>query len=247
MNKSFRIFLLTAAAAALFIMASCNNGGSTGSTTAPETAKATAAQDALATAETTEITEAPTEKPAEAPTEAPTTTEVPENWYIDPNGIIPPEVEIVLPANKPGVCIAREEGKTVLQKWTKQGLMEQYEVPEKLAEGYNMNAFLYTQVNGEVDIWVDLTEEPFGPFMYYYRDIDGHHFLFECNSLYDSGEYILLATTDGKAIWYTWGDDFYKMHDFGQDAYVEVDTPTCFFVNKEMWSIDWIEFQNIPL
>lgn len=230
MNKTFtRFFAGALAAASLFALASCGEkkDGDDKSANASTPAPITEAPSV-----TDEPTAAPTEAPTPEPTETPepTATPIPEGWYIDPRGIIPPEVEVIIPddgdpAREEAFCIANVEGATVLQYWTKDGLQKEWRVPAEMAEpdkGIHIEAGMNTFQKGDIFCSRNFTNDPFSGSYWFYQDAQGRTLFFECEDGYGWPGGIILATTDGKAIWYTWGDDFYLYHDYGTDAEVEV-------------------------
>lgn len=191
-------------------------------------------------------TEVPTEEPT--PTAEPTATPVPEGWIIDPNGIIPNWVEIIVPSEDEGYCITKVDGKPVLQYWKESKLIPnaQWEVPEGMMETNLIICQQKLSQNNDIYVIGLLTEDYFGPFQLFYQDAEGRILYFECNTVKWWSSDILIATTDGKAIVYYWGDDFYKMHDFGEGAYVEI-SDGMFVVNRRFVPVDSIDFQNVNL
>ena len=178
---------------------------------------------------TTMPTEVATEVPTEAPTPEPTATPIPEDWYIDPLGIIPAEVEILVPDqdttdNTERWCATMVEGKAVVQLWTPNGLSKEWVVPDEILQAKSLYGFY----DGDLVIYAYLTDDQLYNFLYYLENNEGKFMFFHAKSYFGASEECLIATMDGKAIWYHWGDDFYLMYDFGVNGKV---------VEKE--SIDW--------
>lgn len=132
MNKTFtRFFAGALAAASLFALASCgekkdgDDKSANASTPAPITEAPSVTDEPTAT-----LTKAPT------PTPEPTATPIPNDWYIDTRGDIPPEVEVVsqqMSFRDNGYCISSKEGKYYFQIWSDMELISEYEVPAFLA------------------------------------------------------------------------------------------------------------------
>lgn len=253
-NIGVVILLIVAAIvpAIIFLNNGCLNEDNSPSTPLQEAVLPT---EATAPESTAVITAEPTEVPTEEPTPEPTATPIPEDWYIDPQGIIPTSVEILVPYMKTGFtlntvwCITRsEDGKNVLQEWNRQnGLVRELEVPEQM----NNAAYLHCETNMhlEGDIYVRgyLTEDMSGDFEYFLCDGSGHSFCFECTSSHTSEEIGLqLGTTDGKYVVYKWGDDYYRFHDFGNGASVFVSWGAV-YVNEEFVPTDNLTFTKVNL
>ena len=99
--------------------------------------------DPLPTAAPT-ATPDPTPTPVPTPTPEPTPTPIPEGWIIDPDGNIPTDVEIICLhgcAEDEEVtffvsfCIAKEDGKYYVQRWSGGSLRKSVLLPEELLEG----------------------------------------------------------------------------------------------------------------
>ena len=218
--------------------------------TAGEKEKGAAANTEAAEVKPTEAakeepTEAPTEAPTQAPTAEPTDTPTPEGWIVDPYGIIPNTVEILVPYFQTDFplsfvwCIARVDGKTMLQEWNGvKGVVYEIEVPEIMAKGkyIGYQPWLDEYLEGDIAAKSYLTELGVGvgpwdlePFVFFYYDGNVHSICFECTSACSDSrdgsviDGIMLATLDGKLIRYFYGDDFYLMHDFGEGTEVYVD------------------------
>lgn len=61
-------------------------------------------------------------------------------------------------------------------------------------------------------------------------------------SIFNAPDMLLLATLDGKVIYYIWGEDFYRMHDFGPEARTKVTQNGYIYVDGlciEEETIDW--------
>ena len=224
-----------------------------GPTKAPE---ATVVPTEVATEVPTEAsTEVPTEVPTEEPTPEPTATPVPDDWYIDPSGVIPNTVEILVKDSNSSIsssrawCITRnEEGKTVLQMWMRSGLQKEWEVPEDMLRGDSLISYENSFQQGDVDVMCFLTNDFMGPFLSFYQDAEGRTLYFECTSSYANVENgLIMGTTDGKAIWYQWGDDFYRMHDFGNGSTVDA-SGGFFLINgqKDYWPNE-LKYKKIEL
>lgn len=85
------------------------------------------------------------------PTPEPTDTPIPSDWYIDENGNIPTDVEMIYPPQTwPSLayCITRnEEGKLVCQMWSNLSLQKEWKLPEEILEVGNfkvMETIRYT-------------------------------------------------------------------------------------------------------
>lgn len=242
MNRSFvKLTAIALAALALLSVAACGeikpSGGQNADNNTP-----VAGKTEVPTAEPTPV---PTEVPTEAPTPTPEPTATPVPWPTDPSGIIPKEVEIIsFVGVMPGRCISRVDGKLMFQIWNKEGLKQECEVPEEFAEVYYIEEDVE---DGNIQLYGNLTSDRLGNFLYFYQDTKGRTLYFECTSNFTDSEKLLLATTDGKAIWYQWGDDYYKMHDFGPDAHVEVYATTEFYVNDEWANKDVIKWMKVQI
>ena len=83
-----------------------------------------------------EITKEPTAEPTTTP--EPTATPIPSDWYIDENGNIPTDVEMIYPPQSwPSMayCTTRnEEGKLVCQMWSNLSLQKEWKIPEEILE-----------------------------------------------------------------------------------------------------------------
>ena len=203
--------------------------------------------DPLPTAAPT-ATPDPTPTPVPTPTPEPTPTPFPEGWIVDPRGIIPPEVEILVPEStdvlNPWVfCIARNEaGEIVLQKW-QGGLQAEWSFPElELFLGKKIIMAYYYK--GEIGIDGFETETYYMEEEYLmYYEMGGYYFCLEVNSRVWNGNTLMLATTDGKAIMWEVGEPTYQMHDFGEEDRLEVTSNCNFMVNgSAVWEIDWEEY-----
>ena len=217
---------------ALLLMAGCQKNAAD--------AEASAAPEATAVP-----TEAPTEEPTEAPTEVPTEeptpepTEIPEGWYVDPMGVIPTDVEILVydrndtDQNKRW-CVTKVDGKATLQLWTKSGLSKEWEVPEGILKAESLEGGYSLTDSETIGIYAYLSRKEDGSEgqypIYYLENGEGQYMYIESTSYMIVADGILFGTTDGKAVWYHWGDNYYKMHDFG-NAYVYIDS--CICVNSE--------------
>lgn len=219
---------------ALLLMAGCQKNAAD--------AEASAAPEATAVpteAPTEEPTEAPTEVPTEEPTPDPMATPVPDDWYIDPTGIIPPTVEILVydrndtDQNKRW-CVTKVDGKATLQLWTKSGLSKEWEVPEGILKAESLEGGYSLTDSETIGIYAYLSRKEDGAErqypIYYLENGEGQYMYIESTSYMMVADGILFGTTDGKAVWYHWGDNYYKMHDFG-NAYVYIDS--CICVNSE--------------
>lgn len=133
MNKTFTsIFAGALAAASLFALASCGDKKSEDDKSANAATPSPATEAPITEAPTA----APTPTPEPTPTSEPTATPVPSDWYIDPGGNIPPEVEVVSQPIIPydiGYCIAHRDGKYYFQQWDNMEILIEYEVPDLMA------------------------------------------------------------------------------------------------------------------
>ncbi len=161
--------------------------------------------------------------PEITPTPEPTATPLPENWVIDPIGIIPTDVEIVGPCrygeelkeNVSQWCLNRnKEGKAVLQHWGRgKGLIQEWEVPESLLE----TKFIMVARNVEGGVFLMATWENRydTQFMLFYVREDGTSLFVENGKMYygDASEFRII-TLDNKLIQYNWGDAYYSVYQF---------------------------------
>ena len=190
----------------------------------------------------------PTPTPVPTPTPEPTPTPIPEGWYVDPRGIIPPEVEILVPEKADRLdpwafCIARnEDGEIVLQKW-QGGLQEEWNFPE--LELFLQKKSIYAYYSYGKLILYGYEKERYSSddsYLFYY-EVGGYYFCLEVNSKELIDNTLMIATTDGKAIMWEVGEPTYQMHDFGEENKVEADPNNVFFVNgSAVWDIDWEEY-----
>ena len=189
------------------------------------------------------VTDAPTEKPTEVPTEAPTEvpteaptpepTEVPEGWYVDPYGVIPGDVEILvydlndIDQNNRW-CITKVDGKATLQLWTKDGLSRALEVPEGMLKANALEGGYMRTYPDTISFYAYFPDEEWGEKwespIYYLENGEGQYMYIESTSYCIVSGGILFGTTDGRVIWYSWGNNYYKVHDFnGADVTVDSD------------------------
>lgn len=205
-------------------------------------------------APTVEPTEAPTEEPTEVPTEEPTPepTEIPEGWYVDPMGVIPTDVEILVydrndTDQNNRWCITKVDGKAILQLWTKSGLSKEWEVPEGILKAESLEGGYSLTDSETIGIYAYLSRREDGAErqypIYYLENGEGQYMYIESTSYMMVADGILFGTTDGKAVWYHWGDNYYKMHDFG-NAHVYIDS--CICVNsEEFYDLDDLNWKKV--
>ena len=167
-----------------------------------------------------------TDVPTDIPTDEPTATPIPTNWYIDPSGIIPPTVEILVPDDntltddvKTKWCIAKVNGQIMVQKWVRdKGLEKQWQVPEELCEAKSIIASDYS---GYLTVFALFNRHRTESCWVYSETPDGSKYLLVKSKENDDVEKgILIITYDNQAIWYEWGNDFYKYHEF--DAHDDI-------------------------
>ncbi|GEM_PF-3939296 len=198
-------------------------------------------------------TESATAEPTEEPSSVPTATPLPDGWFIDPRGIIPTSVEIVVPElavmNNPhplvlqqnvSWCITRIDGKAVLQRWTRSGSMKQWEVPEEFINMYSIQASA-AENSDDVSLFGYRYAHNYDDCLYY-TEMQGGYLFIDSNSQCDVIDGILFATNDGRAIWYLWEENKYKVHDFG-DALVSVDSDAFIIVNRN-GSEEWYQLNT---
>ena len=195
-------------------------------------------------------TPTPTPKPTATP--EPTATPIPEGWYIDPNGIIPPEVEVLVwdqqTVGNTKYCITRVNGKATLQQWIRgKGLEKEWEVPENLTEAVSMyiyNPDDYISVRG----FHSENYAGHGPQLYYYESNNGEYLYVDSKAVFTAsiGEAIHFVTTDNKYIVYSWGNTYYKFYDLGSDSQVEIIGKTI-YVDGEWFDRDKATLTVAPL
>ena len=201
---------------------------------------------------TPEITENPTDVPTEEPTEVPTdtpeptATPIPDDWYIDPYGVIPPEVEIIVPdsntaENNKKWCITRVDGQATLQLWKRdEGLVMQWVVPEEMTNALS----IYAEYSSRgLYSYAYETQYNMCDYMFYY-EYKGLYLYVDVKWMCGVESGIIFITKDSKAIWYCWGENYYKMHDFeGADVYLDSDV-IIIVNNTDYYNLDdlnWIE------
>lgn len=247
-----RILALFLVAATLFTVTACSQGSNV-----KDDKDQTALETEIPSAEPMgEITQEPTVESTETPTEEPTETPLPEGWYIDPTGIIPPTVEILVP-NHSTVdkqrqwCITRIEGKTTLQFWTPEGLVGQWKVPEDMLRAHWMDCAF--EAFGQESVFVsaylaeDIEEIYNGRYLVYYETSDGKYMYFEVTSDWTTSDQWIFATPDGKAVTYAWGNDYYEVQDFGEGASVIADSNVVFCVDGSYLMWEEMQFEKVPL
>lgn len=158
-----------------------------------------------------EITTEPTAEPTTTP--EPTATPIPSDWYIDENGNIPTDVEMIYPPQTwPSLayCITRnEEGKLVCQMWSNLSLQKEWKMPEEVLEVGNfkvMETIRYTDKKDGEEVFacfldIDDGIKVLGPGQeprVFYMQKAGKELLIVYNSYSaDMGE-LTFTTPDGK-------------------------------------------------
>lgn len=135
------IALITALLAACALLTQCTAGDSA----ADKDSDVVGMKDSVSPEVTTEPTSEPTTTPE------PTATPIPSDWYVDENGNIPTDIEMICPPQSwPSLayCITRnEEGKLVCQMWSNLSLQKEWKMPEEVLEVGNfkvMETIRYT-------------------------------------------------------------------------------------------------------
>lgn len=236
-----RILAFFLVAAILFAVTACSQGSDV---------KGDKDQTAIGTEiPSAEPTIEATEEPPETTTEEPTETPLPEDWYIDPNGIIPSWVEILVPDDSENPwCLTRVDGKATLQQWDKSGLLNQWQVPEDTLNGKWISASYGVLTQGFLHLTVYLTDELWnGTSLLYYETIDEKYMCFEISSSTGTNDLCILGTTDGKIVIYRYGEASYEMYDPGEGSEVFVFPDGNCIINGEHIPTDKMKFVEVPL
>lgn len=207
MKNNLRITLLLLLLATVMLMAACQQAevSQTPVNTPVLAYERTGEQESMSPAQ-------PTETPEAVVTPAPTEefSMVPEDWYIDPKGNIPSSVRIIVIDNTRGHsgswCITTDDNNNaVLQNWERNRLIEQHYIPNEILEGkYIWHVFSQDDI---LTFDVLMTEDKRGEFWQYYQ-VGDFSFCYKCTSFYGDNEKMLLATVDGYAVRFYYGNEF---------------------------------------
>ena len=175
----------------------------------------------------------------ETPTTTPKLTEppYPDGWYIDPQGYIPTDLEILVHDNGKGEhglswCLVVKDDTVFLQGWSRHGLEYEYVVPEEMLLGYEL--YVMFTFEGELIAENRTDENHIDACIFYYNDCKGHEFCFNVTSHLLNGSDLYLATVDGLAIRYVWGEDHYWSYYYG--GYVKINVNAVFVVDGKAQS-----------
>ena len=170
----------------------------------------------------------------------------------DEMGVIPERVNILVPSyyfDEPLVqwCIAERNGVFYLQKWTIAGRMKEWSVPMAMISAENVKGIENFHENGDVIAITETKHNSLDSHMLFYRDKQGRTLFYKVNSEFFDKEYLFIATTDGKAIRYHWGDDHVMIHDFGVDTTLNIFDHEEFLLDSSPIEMDEIEFKEVGL
>ena len=197
-----------------------------------------------------------TEKPTTAPTVEPTATPLPEGWIIDSTGRIPPTVEILVPDDSIGdeilgysFCITKVNGKTTLQKWKENGKKIEWNVPDEFLQKDRTSA--YGDIDRNLLLFGIFEEYMFEKMLVYYEDVSGKWMYFEATNIYTHSEGYRIGTTNGEAIRYSIGEDYYEIYKFSDGITVMADSEYGFWItgegHDELVLESEIEWTRVPL